>query len=52
LRLLKKDGRISESFYDAYLEVLDGEITAENMDRLNGYQQHTAGTSFLYRRSE
>ncbi len=27
-------------FTDAYLEALDGEITAENMDRLNGYQ-HT-----------
>ncbi len=27
-------------FTDAYLEILDGDITAENMDRLNGYQ-HT-----------
>lgn len=27
-------------FTDAYLEVLDGDITADNMDRLNGYQ-HT-----------
>lgn len=27
-------------FTDAYLEALNGEITAENMDRLNGYQ-HT-----------
>src|SRR5690554_8126401 len=27
-------------FTDAYLEVLGGDITADNMDRLNGYQ-HT-----------
>lgn len=27
-------------FTDAYLEVLGGDVTAENMDRLNGYQ-HT-----------
>lgn len=34
-------------FTDAYLEALDGNLTAENMDKLNGYQHTLLAYRFL-----
>ena len=35
-------------FTDAYLKALGGDITAENMDRLNGYQHTLLALRNLY----